>query len=168
MTTENTLSRELMKEMSIESLLGVTAGDIEQLKELAASRAFMGQFGIIKLSLQPSEGDNKGHVAMQYKVNAVLGLEETNPYNLPEPEEGSVYTERFYPGYGIQRLARIMEQCAEPGTSIQAFIEAGEGSEFTAMVKCRARKDQDTKEVKYFNEVDVFSMIGAFTPQEAE
>lgn len=166
MTTENTLSRELMKEMTIESLLGVTAGEVEELRELSATRGFMGQFSVLKLSLQPSEGDNKGHVAMQYKVNAVLELEETNPFKLPDAEEGAIYTERFYPGYGIQRLAKIMEQCAEPGTSIQAFIEAGEGTEFTAMVKARSRKDQDTKEVKYFNELDVFSMIGAFTPQE--
>ena len=166
MSNQEVLTRELMKDMNIESLLAVTAGDIEVLKELATVRAFMGQFTLMKLSMQPSEGDNKGHIAMQYRADSILEQEETNPFKLPDAEEGAVFTERFYPGYGIQRLAQIMNHCAPEGTTLMQFIESAEGVNFHAMVRAKSRKDQDTKEVRYFNELDVFSIIGPMTPAD--
>lgn len=166
MSNQEVLTRDLLKEMNIESLLSVTASDIEVLKELATVRAFMGQFTILKVSMQPSEGDNKGHIAMQYRADAIIEQEETNPHKLPDAEEGAIFTERFYPGYGIQRLAQIMGHCSPEGTTLMQFIESAEGINFHAMVRAKSRKDQDTKEVRYFNELDVFSMIGPMTPVE--
>lgn len=161
-----TISRDLMKEMTIEQLLGLTANEVEELRELATVRSFSGQFVIKTLSLVASSGEDKGHIAMQVSVSAVTELEETNPFSLPDPEEGAIHTERYYPGYGIQRLTKVMEACVPNGTSIEQFIQMGEGIEFAGILKAKSRKDKDTKEVKLFNELDVFSLVGPETPAE--
>lgn len=162
----DTISRELMKDMSIEQLLALTTDQVEELRELSTVRSFSGQFVIKTVSLVASSGEDKGHIAVQFAITAVTELEETNPFNLPDPEQDGLHTERYYPGYGIQRLTKLMDACVPEGTSIEQFIQMGEGIEFAGILKAKSRKDKDTKEVKYFNELDVFCLVGPETPAE--
>ncbi len=167
MTTTNAAvyDRDALKELSVEEMLDLQASAIEELQELATVQSYVGSFRVEDCSMEPAEGDSKGYFGFKYSCLSVEEIESANPHNFTEPQVGGIHTERFYPGYGTQRLMQIIKHLLGPDATIRDWLEQGTGVEFGAYVKGKVNKNKETKEVRTFNELDVFAMTGPHTPE---
>lgn len=158
-TTAATLfTREDMKKMNVADLLDVQVNSVEELQEFSVVNSFLGTFRVAKCSME--QDDENSYLAMKVECLQVIEEEASNPNNHAAPAEGFTLTERYYPGFGVQRLSAIVKHLLGADATFRDWLEKAEGLEFNALVKARSRKDKETKEVKHYNELDVHNMQG--------
>lgn len=159
-------SRDNLKELSVEEMLDLQVTAVEELQELATVQSFIGGFRVEECSMESADGDNKGYFAMKFTTLSVEEVEPANPHNFAEPQIGNSFTERYYPGYGVQRLMVVIKHLLGEQATIRDWLEQGQGIEFGAYIKGKAQKNKETKEVRTFNELDVFAMTGPHSPTD--
>ena len=164
--TEQVIDRKALSELSVEEMLDLQVSQVEELQELATVQSFFGGFRVVATSMEPEDGDNKGYFAMKVEVTDVAEIEAANPHNLALPAVGNTFTERYYPGYGTQRLLQVIKHLHGPDATIRQWLEGSDGVEFQAYMKGKAQKNKETKEIRTFNELDVFVFTGPHTPTE--
>lgn len=152
------ITRADMKKMNVADLLDVQVSNVEELQEFSVVNSFLGTFRVAKCSME--QDDENSYFAMKVDCLQVLEVEANNPHNHAEPVEGFSLTERYYPGFGVQRLSSIVRHLLGADATLRDWLEKAEGLEFNALVKARSRKDKETKEVKHYNELDVHNMQG--------
>lgn len=156
-------SRDTIKELSVADMLDMRVDQVEELQELVTVNSFIGTFRVNAASMEQGEGEEKGYFAMRYETLDIAEREQANPHNLADAQVGMQFTERFYPGYGVQRLMMIIGHLMGKDATLRDFLEKAEGLEFQALIHGKARKDKDTKETRTFNELSVHNMTGPCT-----
>lgn len=162
--SEVSFDRSTLKGMNVADLLDINVEQVEELQQFQVFNSFLASFRVDTVSLEQGNEDSDSYFALKYSVIDIIEKETANPHDLAEVEIGASFTERFYAGYGIQKLSTIIRHLMGP-VPLRQFLEAGEGLEFTGLVKARTRKDKDTKEVKFYNELDVHNIQGEHTPE---
>lgn len=158
------IKRDLLKEMDIDAILDLDASQIEDVAERAMFPT--AQYQLLCTEAGVEAGTESSGAFIQVKFELVACVELANAEDADaEPEAGTMYQERYYRGFGMERFKTVygdlLEELGE-GATMRELLEAMPNTSWESYIEHKSRINKDTQEKREFNEMNTHltSLIG--------